>query len=395
MSDHMTQSLDEFKAAVLEDGIIDADEIAKIKERLYADDVIDREEADFLFDLNDATSGKENDPGWQALFVEALSDHVLKDEESPGVIDDGEASYLIDKIKADGVVDANELALLVNISATATGESPGDFNQFVLDSVKTAVIADGIVDADEVEMMKKLIYGPGGAGGSAVDRAEADMLFDINNATTDNEGHDPSWRAFFVEALSKHVLEDETSPGTIDDDEAKYLIDKIGEDGKVDAHELALFVNICATATGESPAKFNEYTLNAVKEAVIADGIVDADEVEMMKKIVYGTGGAAGAGVDRSEAEMLFAINDACEENDGSHDASWQAFFVEAIGKHVLEDETSPGEIDEEEADWLISQVSAQGGDDYSANEKALLSHIKANATAIAGKLKFKIEAFG
>ena len=157
MSDHMDKSLEDLKIDILEDGVIDSDEVAKIKERLYADDVIDRDEADFLFALNDETSGKENDPGWQALFVEALSDHVLKDEESPGVIDDNEADYLIEKIKGDGVVDANELKLLVNICATATGESPVGFNQFILDSVKAAVIEDGIVDSDEVEMMKMVI----------------------------------------------------------------------------------------------------------------------------------------------------------------------------------------------------------------------------------------------
>ena len=391
----MSQPLDELKAAILEDGIIDADEVATIEQQLYDDGVIDREEADFLFALNDATSGKENDPGWQALFVKALSDHVLQDEVSPGVIDDDEANYLIEMIQGDGVVDANELALLVNICATATGESPGSFNQFVLDSVKAAVIADGIVDAEEVEMMQKVVYGAGGAGGSDVDSAEADMLFDINNETTDNQGHDPSWQAFFVEALSKHVLEDEVSPGVIDDDEAAYLIEKIGEDGKVDDNELALLVNVAATATGESPDSFNDYTLKALKEAVIADGIVDAEEVEMMKKVVYGAGGAGGSDVDRAEADMLFEINDACEDNDGKHDPSWEAFFVEAVGKHVLEDETSPGEIDEEEAAWLIAKLTAEGGDNYSALEKALLAHIKANATSIAGALSFKIAMFG
>ena len=43
-------SLEQFKAAILEDGVIDADEVAKIKTRLYEDGIIDREEADFLFD---------------------------------------------------------------------------------------------------------------------------------------------------------------------------------------------------------------------------------------------------------------------------------------------------------------------------------------------------------
>ena len=244
MVDHMAASLDEFAGAILEDGIIDADEVAKVRERLYEDGVIDREEADFLFALNDGVSGKDNDPGWADLFVEAITDHVLKDDVSPGVIDEDEASYLIEKIKGDGQVDATELALLVNITANATGESPKELSDFVLDSVKAAVIADGIVDDDEVEMLKKVVYGPGGAGGSDVDRTEADMLFDINDATTDNEGHAASWQSFFVEAIAKHVLEDETSPNEIDEEEGDWLISRIEGDETYDSNEKALLLHI-------------------------------------------------------------------------------------------------------------------------------------------------------
>lgn len=69
------------------------------------------------------------------------------------------------------------------------------------------------------------------------------------------------------------------------------------------------------------------------------------------------------------------------------------SFFVEAIAKHLLADETSPGEVDEDEGDWLISRIEGDG--EYDANEKALLENIKVNAKTIAGKLKFKIDMFG
>jgi hypothetical protein len=246
-------SLEKLKNEILEDGVIDADEIAKLRELLYDDGVIDRAEADFLFSLNDQiASGNAkvaDDADWSGLFVEALSDHVLKDDDSPGTIDADEAGYIMEQIGADGQIDGNELSLLVNISASATGESPDDFNKYTLGAVQAAVIADGIVDAEEVEMMKKVIYGAGGVGGSSVDQAEADMLFAINDATTENKGHDAGWQALFVEALGKFVLEDEASPGEIDEEEGDYLIAKIGEDGQVDANEKALMNHIKASAT--------------------------------------------------------------------------------------------------------------------------------------------------
>jgi len=239
---------DALKKQLLEDGIIDAAEVNALRTELYEDGIIDREEADFLFDLNDATSGADNDASWQALFVEALSDYVLKDEESPGVIDDDEAGYLKSKIESDGVVDANELALLVNIVANGQG-APDAFQAFVLDSLKTALIDDGIIDEEEVGTLQKVIYGEGGAGGTAVDRMEADFLFDLNDATTGNDNH-ASWQALFVEALSAHVLEDDVSPGAIDADEAAWLIERMEGDGVYDDNEKALLAHIKAKATG-------------------------------------------------------------------------------------------------------------------------------------------------
>lgn len=242
MSDHMTMPLNEFAAAIIEDGIVDAEEVKKIKERIYEDGIIDREEADFLFSINDATSGAQNDPGWQSLLVEALSDHVLKDEVSPDVLDEDEAAYLKSKTEADGKIDANELALLVNIVSNAKS-APDDFNAFVLSSLKTAVLEDGIIDEAEVQMISKVIYGTASGAGVGVDRAEADFIFDLNDATSGKDNH-PSWNELFVEAITKHVLEDEISPGEVDEDEADWLLGRIEGDEQYDENEKALLANI-------------------------------------------------------------------------------------------------------------------------------------------------------
>lgn len=242
------KTLTELKAAVLEDGIIDAAEVAEIKEVIYADGIIDAEEAEFLFALNDAVSGKENAPEWAQLFIEAITDFVLADEVSPNVVDADEAKYLIDAINGDGVVDATELALMVNIIDKAES-CTDEFIAFVLESIKAAVIADGIVDAEEVAMLRTVIYGEGGAAGAEVDRSEADLLFDINDATTDNEGHAPEWTELFVEAISSHVLDDAESPNEIDEDEGDWLISRVEGDGEYDANEKALLANIKAKAT--------------------------------------------------------------------------------------------------------------------------------------------------
>ena len=110
-------NLTELKKELLADGVIDAAEVKTIKEVIYEDGNIDKEEAEFLFDINDAVSGKENAPEWKDLFINAITSFMLEDETSPNEIDDEEAKYLYEKIKGDGQVDELERALLENLKA--------------------------------------------------------------------------------------------------------------------------------------------------------------------------------------------------------------------------------------------------------------------------------------
>lgn len=112
-------NLEQLKKELLADGIIDSEEVKTIKAVIYEDGKIDKDEADFLFELNDAVSGKENAPEWKGLFVDAITAFVLEDEVSPNEIDDDEAEYLYNQIKGDGQVDDTERALLENIKAKA------------------------------------------------------------------------------------------------------------------------------------------------------------------------------------------------------------------------------------------------------------------------------------
>ena len=112
-------NLHDLKNELLEDGIIDANEVQKLKDILYADGIIDKDEADFLFEINDAVSGKNNDQEWDMFFAQAICDFLLKDENSPGVIDEQEAAWLLEKVGADGKVDDVEKALLVKLQSEA------------------------------------------------------------------------------------------------------------------------------------------------------------------------------------------------------------------------------------------------------------------------------------
>jgi hypothetical protein len=113
------KTLNQLKTEILADGIIDAAEVKEIEEVIYSDGVIDQEEADFLFELNDAVSEKENDHGWASLFIEAITSFLLDDETSPGEIDSDEAEWLFNKVQGDGQVDDIEKKLLLNLKEKA------------------------------------------------------------------------------------------------------------------------------------------------------------------------------------------------------------------------------------------------------------------------------------
>ena len=123
-------NLRELRDRVIEDGAIDTDETTEIRGVIFADDLIELDEAVMLFEINNAVSGNpDNDPSWDDLFVEAITEYVLQDEDTPGTVDDEEADFLIDQIDSDGALDDLEVRLLNNIEARATSISPilGDY----------------------------------------------------------------------------------------------------------------------------------------------------------------------------------------------------------------------------------------------------------------------------
>lgn len=121
-----------------------------------------------------------------------------------------------------------------------------------LNGLVTAVIDDGKIDASEIQQLKDSLYEDG-----KIDKDELDALFKINDACSDNPENDAQWPEFFGRAIADGVLQDETSPGVIDEEEAKYLTEKLMADGSVDAAEKRALEIIRAEATSIYP-EFDE-----------------------------------------------------------------------------------------------------------------------------------------
>ena len=109
--------LENLKKDILQDGVFDAHEVKQLEKVLYDDRKIDKDEAELVFALNDAVTGKRHDASWDALFIKVICDYVLKDEESPSVIAADKESWLKNHLISNGKIDTLERGLLNELKA--------------------------------------------------------------------------------------------------------------------------------------------------------------------------------------------------------------------------------------------------------------------------------------
>jgi hypothetical protein len=239
------------------------------------------------------------------------------------------------------------------------------------------IMADGRITAEDVLRLRRAIYGDGG-----IDRDKAAWLFALNR---DRKGRDPAWTEFYVEALTDFFYWREGSDSKLTEEAERMLMGWIGPADEIDdGTELRLLLNLMFRTNGSSET-FRGYVLDAVRHSVLhssqalyghaerTPGVIDAADVEVIRKLVYGLGGQRGIAISRAEAEFLFELNDA---TSGAPNApAWRDLFVKAVTMHLLFAGESPDKVDEAEAHWLIRHIESNKVLDD--NERALLAYLK------------------
>ena len=114
-------------------------------------------------------------------------------------------------------------------------------------------------------------------------------------------------------------------------------------------------------------------------EKVAHDGKITADEVQQIKE-------ACDGGCTRTQADELFQLKDQLRiENI---DESFEEFFIEYICSLLLEDDESPGEIDDYEAKWLRARIERKGYAD--SMDVKLLDNLYRKSITFPGMLHIK-----
>lgn len=184
-------------------GEVTSADILALRRDIFGEITVTRDEAEALFRVDEGTERRVAE--WRDLFLEALTDWLIRQQEPRGYVTDEQAQWLIARIEADKRArDGTEIELVVRVLEQADA-APASLAAFGLKLVTRSVVGnDGVISAAEVERLRRLMFAPSGPGRLAISREEAGVLFDLNDATR-GAANDPAWTDFFMRAVANAV----------------------------------------------------------------------------------------------------------------------------------------------------------------------------------------------
>ncbi|MDE5869321.1 MAG: YqhA family protein, partial [Muribaculaceae bacterium] len=123
----------------------------------------------------------------------------------------------------------------------------------------------------------------------------------------------------------------------------------------------------------------NEY--KQLRNKILNDGRLTKEEVDLLRTVIYDE-----EGMTLEKANFLFQLKELATKGDVSQE--FLDLFVDAITLYLLEDEDSPGEIDESEAKWLRAKIQYNGHLDEYDNQ--LLKNLKRRSINFPKVLQYK-----
>lgn len=330
--------------AIIARRTITSTDTAWLRREVFADGVTDDKEAEAVFRLNEECT--EKDESWSQFYVDALTDYFVWQAAPRGYIDEAHARYLTQRIvRNNRIENGTELELLSNIMHWAD-YAPAELAEFVLFAVRESVLdpdkaAYGagrhpkVVDPVDVELIKRAIYAPATLGTTTVTRLEAEVIFDINDATAHEDNH-PSWNKLFVHAIANHLMFPRGAP-----------VPEPAED-----------------------------VLRRDRWLAERDGVGG-----LLKKL----GREAGLSAKTGRLEWKSAVNSVVKNPIREIDPIEEEFTAQIAWQRET--------IDEEEARWLVERIGRDGK--MHKNEVALLKFIKDNAPNIHASLNPLFEQAG
>jgi hypothetical protein len=231
----------------------------------------------------------------------------------------------------------------------------------------------GSIKEADVRRIDNLIRADG-----AIGRAEAEMLFALQDAA---RVQDASWAAFFIGALTDHVVDHAEPSGYVNAENANWLMRWITTEGYVASRiEFDLLLSILERSRW-APVSLAIFALDQVRHAVVhavgplragnqfvPRGHMTEADCQAVRRILCSVGRDAHLPITRAEANALFDI-DVCIE--GERPTVWSDLLLRAVAHGML---GSAGHGTAARADALAATASDHSGlRDISREELALL----------------------
>jgi hypothetical protein len=296
----MSIQFSQLAAKVAEDGVVTPAELADLRQMGWGDGKIYREEAEAIFAINDALDTR--DEQWVDFFVEAISEFVLNGSEPRGMCDEEEAKWLINALDHDGKLDSMaELEALVRIVEKAQNV-PEMLKHYAMRQVEQAVLTGTgptrcggeltacHISAAECRLVRRLVFASGGHGPAAVSRYDAEFLFRLKDATSQDDNA-PQWDDLFVDGVANYLKGFALTNAQLDHARVReleaFIADnkvRVGRFVGAMARELPQVHNHFGKVFGKKPEGAN-YT-----EAAAAGNLVDDNEQAWLEQMIDADG---------------------------------------------------------------------------------------------------------
>lgn len=206
--------------AVCQRGSIRDQDVALLRRAFAQDSHIGAGTVDAL--LRVQSMARIQSPTWANLFIDILTDYVVRELEPAGYVTAAHAGWLISRVSSAGRVRTRtEHDLLLNVIDKARWV-PESLLAFAIAQIRDAVVGGdgplrasgalepGIITVAEVEQIRALLFAYGDDGPKAITQIEIDALFDIEAAVSANQGMGApgiaTWSDLFEKALASAAL---------------------------------------------------------------------------------------------------------------------------------------------------------------------------------------------
>jgi len=202
--------------AIAERGAISAADVLALRKSVYGGtDNISKKQAEEIIELDRVCTVL--DPAWSEFFVEAITDHIVEQTEPRGYITVENALWLINQLQnGERAQTARAMELLANILDKSRW-SPTALVQFAITEVKHTILEGagrmqdgselepGVIGEADVELLRRILFAFGGDGNIAITKPEAELLFELNELTSEADNH-PSWTDLFAKSIANYVM---------------------------------------------------------------------------------------------------------------------------------------------------------------------------------------------